>query len=204
MFRRLDEEGLNYGRSGNISVRIKGEAERYFITPSGVPKATLKEEDILLIDREGNIVEGERNPSIEVKLHVSIYRRYPHFNAIIHAHPIYSLAFAATRKSIPVFLEEMVYYTGGDVRVAEYAPSGSPELAENVVRALEDRSAVLLANHGVITCGPSLEEAYDVLVCVERAAKIYFLSTLVGGLTTLPQETLELEREIYKLKLEGW
>lgn len=199
-FKFMEERGLNYGYSGNISVKVSdGE---YLISASGLRKARMKPENVLLVDERGNVIEGEGSPSVELPLHVAVYRSRPDVRVVVHAHPLYATVLAVLRLNLEPVVEEMVFYTGGDVRVAEYATFGTGELARNVVEALGDRSAVLLANHGVLTCGSSLDEALDVLVCVERAAQIHMLAKAVGEPRLLPWETVDLERKIY-LKRRG-
>ncbi len=195
-FRVLEERGANWAYSGNISVRLPEEG-LYLISPSGVWKSRMRPEDLAIIDEEGNLVEGSRRPSIEYRTHLAIYRARRDVNAVVHAHPLYASVFAAARRRIEPLLEELVMYLGGPVEVAEYAPPGTEELAQNVLKALGDRSAVLLANHGALTCGASLEEAVAAMIYLERAAFVNILSSLVGGGHPLPQEVVELEREIY-------
>ncbi|UNQ73476.1 class II aldolase/adducin family protein [Infirmifilum sp. NZ] len=198
-FRFLEERNLNYGYSGNISVRVP-QGDLYLITPSGVKKARLSPEDVLVVDRSLNVVEGRGNPSVEARMHLAIYDAREDVRAIVHAHPLYSSVLAAIRRSLPPLLEETVLYLGGTVEVADYAPSGTEELARNVVRALGGKSAVLLANHGALTCGSSLEEALDAMVYLERAALVYVLASLLGAPHELPSEVVELERELYEAR----
>lgn len=195
-FRFMEEKGLNWGYSGNISLRLPEEG-LYLISPSGVKKSKMAPEDLVVIDESGRVVEGFRAPSIEYRMHLAVYKARRDVNAVIHAHPLYTSVFAALRRRLEPVVEELTIYLGGPVEVAEYAPPGSEELAENVVRALGDRSAVILANHGALTCGSDLEDALDALVYLERAALISVLSGLLGGAHPLPEEVLELEREIY-------
>lgn len=189
VLRFMEDKGLNHGRSGNVSVRVKG-TNHVLITPSGLPKARLTVEDIVVVDLSGVVVEGFRKPTVELPLHTAIYKSYDYFNAVIHAHPIYVTALAIAREPLPPVVEEAVLYVGGEVRVAEYAPFGSRELAENVVKALEGRTAAILPNHGVVTCGKSLEEALEVLVLVERLAQSYILSRALGKTTKPPDEVI--------------
>ncbi|MFN3268032.1 MAG: class II aldolase/adducin family protein, partial [Zestosphaera sp.] len=102
---------------------------------------------------------------------------------------------------LPPVVEEAVLYVGGEVRVAEYAPFGSRELAENVVKALEDRSAAILPNHGVVTCGKNLEEALEVLVLVERLAQSYILSKMLGKITKPPDEVIKYLSELFRKRV---
>ncbi len=197
----LEEKGLNYGRSGNVSVRIPNKGH-VVITPSGFVKSSLSPKDALVIDMEGNVIDGEGLPTAEIQLHLGIYREYEYFNAAIHAHTIYSSALAVARESIPPIIEEAVLYVGGEVRVADYAPFGSRELAENVVKALRDRRAALLANHGVVACGKDLWEALEVLEVVERLAHIYVLSKALGRAFSIPREVVEFQKTVFLSKLK--
>jgi len=195
--RFLIEKDLTVGSSGNISVRIP-EENKIVITPSMIPFVKMTIEDLLVLDPKGDVIEGERNPSIETSLHLKIYEARKDINAIIHAHTIYASAFAVARKRIPPILDELIVYTGGEVEVADYALPGSEELAENVLKALGNKKAVLLANHGLVACGRDLEDALDVLLKVERTARIFILTKVIGEPHTLPKESIEMEQEFYE------
>ncbi|MEM3926621.1 MAG: class II aldolase/adducin family protein [Desulfurococcaceae archaeon] len=196
----LEERWLNYGRSGNVSVYVR-ETGHVLMTPSGLHKAKLRPEDIIVMTLDGKVIEGTLPPTVEYPLHTSIYKVYDYINAVIHAHTIYATALAAVREPLPPVIEEIVIYVGGEVRVADYAHFGSKELAENVVKALEGRKAALLANHGVVACGKNLEEALEILVLVERAAQVYILSKLIGKPYLIPEESLKLQMELFKSRL---
>lgn len=196
-FRMLNETGLTFGFSGNISARAP-EKGLFLITPSGLKKARLDPADILLVDSDGSIIEGNRKPSVETPMHLAIYRNRRDVKAIVHAHPVYSTVFAATGVDIVPITEEMIFYTGGEVKVAKYALFGTNELAKNVLKALGDKRAVLLMSHGAVACGEDLDEAVDVLLCVEREAKIILLSKLLRKPKPLPRKTIDLEKKLYR------
>lgn len=201
--RRMLRSGLVHGLSGNVSARVPGE-EKIVITPSLKSYGAIEVEDILILDFEGNVVEGERNPSSEWRMHLSIYKARPDVGAVIHTHSVYASALAAVGKSIPPFLDEMVQIIGGSIDVAEYGIPGSEQLAENVVKTLGDRNAVLLSNHGAVCCGKDLDKALEVAEEVERIAKIYVLSMVLGGPKSLPPESVEFQRAVFEiLKSEG-
>lgn len=202
VLRFMEDKGLNHGRSGNVSVRIKG-VDHVLITPSGLPKARLSTEDIVVVSMSGEVIEGSRKPTVELPLHVAIYKKYDYFNAVIHAHPIYATVLAIAREPLPPVVEEAVLYIGGEVRVAEYAPFGSRELAENVVKALKDRTAAILPNHGIVTCGKNLEEAIEVLVLVERLSQSYILSRMLGKTTKPPDEVIDYLSKLFSKKMLG-
>lgn len=201
IFRFLNETSLTFGFSGNISVRTP-ENGLFIITPSGMKKARLNPEDMIVVDYKGDVVEGTGKPSVETPMHLAIYKCRKDVKAIIHAHPIYSTVFAVTGIDMIPITEEMVLYTGGEVKVAEYALFGTEELARNVLEALGKKRAVLLRNHGIVTCGRDLDEAVDVLLCVEREAKIIILSKLLGEPKPLPKYTLDFEKKLYEEQLE--
>ncbi len=190
---------LTVGSSGNISVRVSD--EKIVVTPSGISFEAMSPEDLIVVDIHGNVVEGDRNPSIELPMHLTIYRNRSDVNAIIHAHTIFCSALAATHTSIPPILDEMVLYIGGEISVAEYALPGSEELARNTLKALGNKKAVILANHGVVVCGRDLRDALEVLLRVERIARIYILARLIGEPKRLPNEAIEHEMEMYELLL---
>lgn len=192
------------GSAGNVSTRVKDDDnDLVLITPSNVNYAEMKPEDILIIDMEGKVIEGDRNPSVEKHMHLNIYKERDDVNAIIHAHSIYSTVLSALNLSLPPVMEELVPYIGGEVQCAEYGEAGSDELAETVINALQERNAVLLANHGNLCCGSHLEGAKTVLDYVERGAKIYYLAKLVKDPKLLPEDTVDYEIEIFEIFKES-
>ena len=160
------------GTSGNLSIRIP-EENLVAITPTSVRYETMTAEDIVLIDLDGEIVEGRYKPSSEWQMHLEVFRRMKTVNAVVHTHSPYATAFAVVHRHIPQVLIEMIPFLGGDVPLAEYAPPGTLELGKSVVRALgNDRFGCLMANHGVLTIGETIDQAYLRAEYVEDAAKI--------------------------------
>lgn len=187
---------LTIGTWGNISCRISGE-DCIAITPSGMSYNTLEPEDIVVLDLDGNIVSGKRKPSVEVPLHLSIYKARQDVEAIIHTHSAYATAMAVARKEIPGAVEDLVQIAGGNVRVNDYALPGTEQLGINTVKALEGRYAVLLANHGMLGVGRDLDEALKVCQIVEKSAQIVLLAQMMGGVVELPQEDIDGMRKFY-------
>lgn len=185
--KRMLHKGLVIGASGNISVRIPGE-DRIVITPSQVEYDRIGADDIVVVDFEKNVLQGERNPSIEAGMHIGVYKARPDVGAVVHTHSVHASAVASLGRTIPPFLDEIVLMLGGEIEVAEYGVPGSEELAENAVRAMGKKNAVLLANHGSLCCGKNLESAFGNAELVERVAQIFILSSLLGGPKNLPQE----------------
>ena len=194
--------GLVAGSSGNASLRLEdgsGE-ERFLVTPAGLPYDRMTAADLVPVNGELEPVEGEGIPSSESLMHLAIYRARRDVRSIIHTHSIYASVAAVAGKAIPPIVDEMVISVGGEVGVAEYGFPGSDELAENVVQALGDRRAVLLRNHGLCVAGGSLEEALGIAVLVERVAHIFFVAEAAGGAISLPEDSVETEQAIYRMR----
>jgi L-fuculose-phosphate aldolase len=196
--KRMLHKGLVIGASGNISIRISGE-DKIVITPSQIKYDKIGVNDIVVVDFKKNVLEGDRSPSVETGMHIGVYETRPDVGAIVHTHSVYASAIASLGKTIPPFLDDIVLMLGGEIEVAEYGMPGSKELAENAVRALGKKNAVLLANHGSLSCGKNLEGAFVNAELVERAAKIFILSSLLGKPKNLPQEVVQLEQQIFEL-----
>jgi L-fuculose-phosphate aldolase len=189
---------LTHGTSGNISCRIPGE-EKILITPSSVPYLDIKVKDILLVDFNGEALEAGRNPSVETPFHLAIYKKREDIGAIVHSHSVYSLAVAASGKTVPVFLDEMFSNIGGDLTIAKYELPGSDELAESVLNKIEDKNAIILANHGAVCCGKNLKDAFHVAETVEKICRIYILSSILGNVKPLPEDGIEYQKMMYDM-----
>ncbi len=200
--RRLEAQGLVAGASGNVSVRLPVSEGRELvaITPSQVPYDVLRPDQVLVIDFERTVVEGEGAPSSETVSHLAAYRARPDVGSVIHSHSIYASALALAGREIPCVIDEQVVAIGGPVHVAEYAMSATPDLARNAVEALGMRQAVLLRNHGVLGVGRDLEEALAVVALVERTAQIYLLGRLVGDVRPLPENVVQIEQKFFRIK----
>lgn len=188
--------GLVAGTWGNISCRPESPSDCILITPSAKPYDKLKVEDLVTLDLQGSILEGTR-PSSELALHLEIYRQRQDVRAIVHTHSLYATACAVARTAIPASLEEMIQVVGGAVKVAKYALPGTQQLAVNAVAALENRSCALLANHGLVSCGPTLDEALLVAQLVEKAAHIHFVAEQLGGAHVIDEAEIASMRSYY-------
>lgn len=195
MGRQLIAKNLVAGSWGNISC-LADEAS-LVITPSGMGYEKQRAEDIVLIDFDGNVLEGKHFPSSESKLHTAIYRACPEAKAIIHTHSIYASALAAMRKPVPAIIEDIIQIIGGRVNCAEYALPGTEELADNAVAAMQGRKAVLLANHGAVCWGTSLEDALIVAEILEKAAQVAVICQSAGGAVELSQEDADIMHSFY-------
>ena len=177
--------GLVQGTGGNFSVRC---AEGFIITPSGMDYALLEPEDLPKLSLDCTVIEGRRTPSVESALHAAVYRRRPDVNAVAHTHSLYATAASALRAPLPCLTDNQAVMFGGDVPAAPHAPIGTPELAENVSRALAEGAAVLMANHGALCVGRDLRQAAERCRMLEIFAKIFFTASSAGGWTALSGE----------------
>ncbi|MBK7251007.1 MAG: class II aldolase/adducin family protein [Gammaproteobacteria bacterium] len=173
----LHTAGLTPGRSGNVSARA---GSGLLITPSGLSGAAMRPEDIVAIDAHGRVRTGEQRPSTELPLHRAIYAARRDAGAIVHTHSPGATALACARRAIPAFHYMIAVAGGHDIRCADYATFGTDALADHALRALEDRKAALLANHGVVAIGTELEDAVRIAVEVENLAHQYLLLLAAG------------------------
>jgi L-fuculose-phosphate aldolase len=199
--RRIVAAGLVAGASGNVSRRVEGPdgVPLVAITASKVPYHRLTAGDIVVIDFEGDPVEGEGVPSSETLAHLAAYRARPDASAVIHTHSIYASALAVAGLEIPPLIEEQVVILGGSVPVAEYAMAGTQELADKICAALGEGNAVLVRNHGVLGVGVDLEEAATACELVERLARIYVLALGLDRVTPLPEAVVEAEKKMFRM-----
>ena len=195
--KELNDRGLVEGSSGNLSARI--DENHVCMTPSSIPYDDMVLDDLVVVDLDGNVVEGDKGPTSEKALHLACYRRYPEIGGVIHSHAVYATMFAVAREPIPAAIEEVAVYIGGDVPVADYTMTGTDELGEEVASRLGDRAAVLVANHGMVTVGPTLEKALHAARLVERTAQIVFGARLLGKVHDIPAEVNENFGNVYKL-----
>ena len=186
--------GFTEGTSGNVSMRV---AEGALITPSSVPYMKITPDQIILMDLDGNVLEGDSIPSVEHKVHFECYKRREKVGAVIHSHPIVGSIFAAARHPLPAFLDEFGVYIGEEVRVAEWGMSGTQEIADQVADALGEHNAAFIASHGMVAVGRDLEHALLTTARVERAGLIYLGTKLLGGPAEIPEHARDLYRQVF-------
>lgn len=194
--KRLVDTELTSGTGGNLSY-FDSETGYMAITPSGLDFYKTKEEDIVILALDGTVIEGHRTPSSEWVMHKRIYETRKDINAIIHGHTIYASVLACLREELPA-THYMIAVAGETVRVADYASFGSKELAENAAKGMEDRNAVLLANHGIIGGSNNLRNAFNVIEEVEYCAKIYVIAKSIGNPIVLPEKEMKFMSEKFK------
>ena len=188
-------DNLVLGTWGNVSVR-DGRANM-IITPSGMAYDMLGSDDLVRLTLDGVTVDGRWKPSSEWRLHAAIYQARSDVQAIVHTHSVYATAFAVARVPVPAVVEDLVQVAGGSVDVAKYSLPGTAELAENAIRALGDKSAVLLASHGLVGTAGTLTEALKVCQIVEKTAQAALLARLLGPVNELSDEDIRAMRSFY-------
>lgn len=191
--RQLAARGLIAGQDGNLSVRLG--ADRYLVTPAGQIKALVGAADMVEVDGSGRVRRGRRKPTSELDLHLRILRRRPDVGAVVHAHPPAATGFAVAGEGFETFVLPELIFLIGRVPVVPYATPGTPELGERVEPYLDGHDAFLLANHGAVTLGPTLDAAWIRMESLEHAARIILAARLLGRVTELtPSAVAALER----------
>ncbi|MEU9960000.1 class II aldolase/adducin family protein [Streptomyces sp. NPDC050982] len=176
--RRTADEGLVVGTSGNVSVRV---GDTVLVTPSGVPYDRLAPEDLCGVSLDGRQVLGSLVPTSELPMHLAVYRA-TEARAVVHTHAVHATAVSTLVEELPL-IHYMAAALGGPVRVAPYATYGTEKLAENMLQALRDRTACLLQNHGTLTYGASLPQAYDRTAQLEWMCHLWLTASSLPGRT---------------------
>ena len=172
----LNDKKLSALRSGNISIRYKN---GFLITPSGQKYSSLKVKDIVFVNLKGEF-NNKQKPSSEWRFHQDIYISKKNAKAIVHSHSTNATALSTHNKKIPSFHYMVALAGGSDIKCAKYATYGTRELSKNILKALKNRFACLIANHGQITFGSSLAEAFELAEEVDNLAKQYIKALLLG------------------------
>lgn len=200
----LYDRGYAAANDGNISVKVA--PDRPLMTPSGVSKGRMTPDMLLVTDLEGQVIEGDRHPSSEGKMHLAVYRGRPDAGAVVHAHPPVSTAFAVCRRGLETpYLAELAAGLGQVPCTPSFAMLSTDEVPDSVAPYLPDHNALLLANHGALAWGGDLWEAFDRLETVEHTAKIVFCAERMGGAVPLTeQEVSRLQglRGMYRMLRE--
>ena len=192
--------GLTAGTSGNVSVRVPGSA-RLVVSPSSVRYETMTLADVCTVDLEsGDQVDGDRNPTSELLMHLAVHRARDDVGAVIHAHTLHTTALSLLGRGIPPIMDEQVQLLGGEVSLCPHMLPGSEALAATVVACLGDRRAVILAHHGMLGCGRDVQQALDVCEAADRLARVYLLALSAGEPAVLPEEAQQLERMYYEMQ----
>jgi len=188
--REMNANGLNHGTSGNISIR---HGDRMLISPSAMPYDRMTADSIASMDLSTEMTgqfDGPHKPSTEWRFHWLLMKTRADVSCVVHAHPTYCTTLAILRKPIPACHYMIAAFGGMDVRCAGYATFGTPELADLAVEALQDRTACLLANHGMVAVGQGIEQTMWRAVELETIARQYYLSLQAGTPVILTPEDM--------------
>lgn len=186
----LPKQNLVAWTSGNISARDP-ESGFVVIKPSGIRYEHLKPEHMVVVDLEGDVVEGSLSPSSDTASHLYVYRHRPDVNGVVHTHSRYATAFAALGKPIPVYLTAQADEFGGPIPCGGFALIGGEEIGQVVIESIGSSPAVLLKNHGVFTVGKNAESAVKAAVMVEDIAATVWLALQMGQPDEIPAHLVE-------------
>jgi len=181
--RRVYNRGYVASNDGNISARI--DDKKVVITPTGVSKGFMMPDELVVVDYEGSVLEGKTRPSSEVYMHLRIYKERPDVNGVCHAHPPYATGFAVAGISLTQCVLPEVIISLGGIPLAEYGTPGTEEFYEPILKYLRDYDAFLLENHGALTIGKDVMNAYYKMETLEHFAHIAFVATQLGTVHTL-------------------
>jgi len=191
--RTLYQRGLISGNTGNLSVRLSG--GKFLVTPTRKNKEFLKDEDLLIVNIDGKVVEGKGEPTSELPMHISIYQRCPKVNAIVHAHPPFTVALTLIgfRLDYPYLPEAIPLKIG----MATYSTPGTREVPDTLLNLLAKHKVIVLERHGAVTMGKDLFEAFDLMDELEHIARIYWAARCLGTFTPLSLAQLKRYREVW-------
>lgn len=195
--KKMSAEGLSSGTSGNLSIYLKEEGV-VLITPSGIGYFDTTPEDIVVMDLEGNIIEGTRKPSSEWHLHTLFYKNKPEARAVVHTHSKFCTTLSTLRMLIKAVHYVIADAGTNEVPCAPYRRYGTEELAKVAVESAKESNAVLLANHGIVVCGKNLKSAYGLAKGMEYVAEIQVTAMSVGEPVVLSKEEMDEVLEGFK------
>jgi len=192
--RLMHQAGMVAATDGNLSSRLHD--GNILCTPTMMSKGLMEPDDLVVVDSQGHKISGRRNVSSELAVHLLIYRRRPDVGAVVHAHPPTATGFAAAGIALDRALVSEIVVTLGSVPLANYECPGTPELADALAPLIADHDAILMANHGVVTCGADLQNAFMNMETVEHYAKIALVTYQLGKQQPLSDKHLDQLREI--------
>jgi L-fuculose-phosphate aldolase len=187
--RWIHRQGFVSGYDGNISVRMDG--QRILSTPTAISKGMMEPDDLVVVDYDGRQLAGRRKATSELAMHLLFYRRRPDVNAVVHAHPPTATGYAAAGLALNKALVSEVVLSLGCIPLAPYGTPGTPELTEALSPLVGQYDAILMANHGVVTCGPDLMRAYFRMETVEHFARISLVTEMLGRQVLLSEQDVD-------------
>ena len=194
--RMLPEAGLVTWTSGNVSGRDP-ETGHVVIKPSGVRYEAMRPEQMVVVDLDGNLIEGDMRPSVDAATHLYVYRHRPDVFGMVHTHSTFATAFAAAGKPIPVVLTAIADEFGGPIPCGAYCEIGGEAIGQELVRSIGDSRAILIKSHGVFTIGPDVEAAVKAAVMVEDVARTVYYALQLGQLDEIPPDEVARAHRVY-------
>lgn len=199
----VSDKGFVAATDGNISVRIA--KNRILCTPSALPKGKTKENDLITVDLEGKILEGNRKPSTEIKMHLEIYKKRVDINAVVHCHPCYATGFASSNMKLDMCIFPEIILTLGAVPICDYATPSTDEVVNSISGFINQTDVLLLKNHGAVTYGKDLYQAYYKMEKLEHSAKTLFIAKMLGQENILSKcdvdKLYDVNEKTYKIDL---
>ncbi|TFF84382.1 MAG: class II aldolase/adducin family protein [Promethearchaeota archaeon] len=195
--RDLFNKGILENNEGNISLRVSKKDEM-LITPTGNNYQIFTANQVVHMKFDGTSLSSGKLPSTEAKMHALIYESRPKVKSIIHTHSTYASMLSIIRKNIPIIMEEQLIYLGGSIEISPYGEAHTNNIGESALTALGYKNGALLANHGVIVCGKSIQNAIKNAELVEKFAKVYWGALQVGKPYILDNEPLDKFRDMFK------
>jgi L-fuculose-phosphate aldolase len=192
--RRVYEKGFVAANDGNISVKVSD--NEFYCTPTGVSKGYMTPDMIIKIDGEGNKLEGDLNPSSEIKMHLRVFRERPDVNAVVHAHPPVATAFTVAGIPMDQYILPEAVLTIGAVPTCEYGTPSTMEIPDSLAPYIQNHDAFLLKNHGALTVGNTLMRACFTMEEVEFNAKIALYARQLGGIEEIPDVKMQALMEL--------
>ena len=196
---KLWENRLVMWTSGNVSGRDP-KTDLIVIKPSGVSYDKLLPDNLVVVDLNGNVIEGNLKPSVDMATHLYVYKHMPDVMSVIHTHSTYASAFAAIGKPIPVCLTAMADFFGRDIPVGELVLIGEEEIGKEIVRKIGNSKAIIMKNHGPFTIGASVDDALKAAIFLEEAAKVLIMSKILGEPQPIPGFMVKILHKNYNEK----
>lgn len=197
--KKLIQAQLTTGTGGNLSICNREEG-LVAIKPSGIDYFEMQPEDVVVVDLQGNKVDGKLKPSSEISFHLGLINHRVDVNAVVHTHQVYATTIACLNRELPA-VHYLVGLSGNKVPVAPYATYGSKELSENIINSIGDYNACLMANHGLVTVGVNMAAAFAVAEELELVCRLYYQAKCIGEPVILSDD--EMQAVMKKFKTYG-
>ncbi len=194
--RKLINAGLTTGSGGNLSIYNRAEG-LVAIKPTGVDYFVMRPEDVVVVTPDGKIVDGELDPSSELRMHLALLNHRPSITAVLHTHQVYATTIACLNWELPA-VHYLIGFSGNKVPLAPYATFGTQELSDNIVRCIGNYNACLMANHGIVTVGATMDDAFATAEELELVSRIYYQTRCIGTPAILPDTEMEVIKERFK------